>query len=224
MAAYPRFDHALIELHRLGLLPVIFPLLRETHLRDLKHKIIAYPHFPQETPTIWKLMELFPSASLETQKEIGQYLRISSRDISLIEFIYRMRQMIDKESKDHRVAIDLKAWAEFYAHPLSWTALEVIAARSIDGDREALLNLHGKRRKVLEPHIERIKLKKTVVNPDQLKALGVPQGKLLGDLLREAEKIAIAENLLEEEAIIKLLKKSPLWDKFEKDTCAKKNS
>ena len=83
MAAYPKFDHAIIELHRLGLLPVIFPQLQETHLRDIKHRIASFVHFSKETPQILFLMELFPDSSLEDQLEICQYLRTSNHDAEL---------------------------------------------------------------------------------------------------------------------------------------------
>ena len=63
MSAYPRFDHALVELHRLGLLQVIFPTLAEIHLHDIKVRVEPLPHYPKQFPTILALMALFPESS-----------------------------------------------------------------------------------------------------------------------------------------------------------------
>lgn len=212
MSSYPRFDHALIELHRFGLLSVIFPQLQHVHLNEIKHRVSAISQFSIGTPTILYLMELFPDLSLEDQLEISRYLRISNLEARLVEFIYRMREMVQKErvGKNH---VDLYQWAIMYGHPLSQNCLEVIAAHFESEEQQQILETHAKRRAHLQPHTERINQKKWILSADTLKSLGVPQGKQLGDLMKEAEKIAVMHNLRDETAILEVLKLTPLWKK-----------
>ncbi len=47
MCADPNFDHALIEMHRLLLLPVIFPSLESVHLNTLKSKLPLFIYFQE---------------------------------------------------------------------------------------------------------------------------------------------------------------------------------
>ena len=212
MASFQKFDQALIELHRFGLLQVIFPQLQSVHLRDIKQETAHFVHFSKNTPTILFLMELFPHAPLDEQLEIGRALRISNQDIKLIECIYKMRKMIENERKGEEA--DLFDWAHLYTHPQSPICLEVIASRLDEGARKALLEIHAKRRESLRPHMDRIQNKKTIVAADTLKSIGFSQGKELGDLLKEAEKIAIRKNLQEEEEVLRVLKSGSLWEKL----------
>ena len=50
MAAYPRFDQAIVEMHRLTILDVIFPEIAGMHIKDLRHCVKNYSHFPAGCP------------------------------------------------------------------------------------------------------------------------------------------------------------------------------
>jgi poly(A) polymerase len=215
MSSFPRFDHALIELHRFGLLQVIFPQLQHVHLRDIKHRAAAIAHFPAGVPTILSLMELFPDASLSDQLEVCRYLRASNHDGKLVESIYRMREMAQNEKKgvNH---VDLFGWVNLYTHPQSQICLEVIAARFNEEERPAFLEMHAKKKAQLWPHIHRIQQKIAALSAETLKSFGLVQGKELGDLMKEAERIAIREDLHDEASVLKVLKTGPLWQKFER--------
>lgn len=215
MAPFPRFDHALIELHRFGLLPVIFPALQNTHLREIKHRAGFIAHFPKGTPTIVYLMELFPDSTLSHQLEICRYLKASNQDAKLVEYIFRMREMAENERKGKN-HVDLYAWAVMYANPLHQVCLEVISARFDPAEREEFLRTHWQRKTQLLPHTRRIDQKKWALSAETLKSYGLVQGKQMGDMMKEAERIAVSYNLSDEEAILKLLKLTPTWEKFEK--------
>ncbi len=210
MAAYPHFDQALIEMHRLKLLPVIFPSLTSLHLNEIKHRVAVLPQFPSECNTILFLMELFPQANLEEQLNICRYLKISKRDMELVEFTHRFRQKINEELLRLN-GEDLMEWGYVYSNPHACTCLQVIATRFPHEIRTSILEQHKQRQEFLSPHIERIIQKKPVVTALILRQHGILPGKTMGMLLKEAEKIAINYNLHEAEKIIDKLKQSPLW-------------
>ena len=104
----------------------------------------------------------------------------------------------------------------FYSHPFSQICLESIASRYNEIERQAFLKTHSERKTHLMPHIERTHSGKSAVSASTLKSLGVMQGKEMGALLKEAERIAIFSNLHDEESILKILQSGPLWEQFEK--------
>lgn len=210
MAAYPQFDHALIEMHRLKLLPVIFPALEQVHLNEVKHRVATFSAFPMPCPTIFFIMELFPHASNEEQVAICQYLRTSTKDIDLVEYLYNYRKKVNEDMLRLN-SEDLFEWGHVYAHPKACTCLQVIAARLPPELRQTLLAKHKSRKEFLWAHIERITLKKPLVNAAILQQHGVPPGKNMGKLLKEAERMAINYNLHEPDKIIEKLKQLPIW-------------
>lgn len=208
MSAYTNFDMALVELHRLKLLAVIFPQLEPVHLRDLKHCVAVFHHFPQGCPTILYLMELFPRSSLDEQLDICTELRVSGKDARLVEYIFKLREKIKNGYSD------LVEWAHTYADPNYPLCIEVIAARASEDVRPALLNQHAQQYQHLSDHIQRIKSKKTLLTAEILLKHGILPGKGMGALIKEGEKIAITQNLKDPHAILALLKNTPLWSKL----------
>lgn len=207
MIAFPNFDEALIEMHRLGLLATIFPGLEHLHLHDLKNRVASFVHFPSPCPTILYLMELFPQADWEEQREICQLLRVSGEEIRLVEYVHRLRQACSHENLPQ----DLPKWAHLYAHPFSQTGLEVIAARLPPSQREAFLELQTARRHALSPHVARIAEKKPLLNANLLITKGIVPGKEMGMLLKEGERLAIEHNLDKAEDVLTHLHKAGLW-------------
>jgi poly(A) polymerase len=210
MAAFPRLDHALMELHALKLLSVIFPILGKLHLADLKHQVSSFSHFPKNCPTILYLMELFPHLSLEDQIDLCIYLKISRRDTDLAAFTFRLREKINQEML--RIGNeDLVEWAYLYAHPSYSLSFEVVTARQPHGQRQELLDYHHHRYGLLSKHIERIQTNKPLVSAAVLTKHGILPGKRMGKLIKEGEKISIVKNLDEVDPIINLLQKTSIW-------------
>jgi poly(A) polymerase len=208
--AFPKFDQAVMELYHLKLLGVIFPVLKNIPLQELKGRISPFNYFPKDSPTILYIMELFPYSSLEEQTEICNYLKLSKRDIQLVEYVYKMRTMINEENLVHKEP-DFVGWVHVYAHPFYQTSLEIIAAREEEQARKDLLEKHEKRYKLFAAHIERIKAKCPLVNSAILEKHGIKPGKTMGLLIKEAEKIAILKNLHESDLIMSYLKNTDLW-------------
>jgi poly(A) polymerase len=212
MSQYPRFDHALIELHRLGLLPVIFPSLQSVHLTEIKKRVETFAHFPPKTPPILHLMELFPETPLQNLIETCQYLRTSVKEAELVEFLWNTREMVEKEKKNDPslTAVD---WVHFYADPRSPVVLGVLAARYPRDESQSFLTQHEQRKEKFKEHIDRLVQRKPLVSAHFLKEQGIPQGKIIGVLMKEAEKLAILQNMKSADEIMVHLIQSPYWPK-----------
>lgn len=206
MATSPRLDHAFIELHRLGLLPVIFPQLQKVHLNEIKQRVSTFHAFPKDTPTVLYLWPLFPTTPLEELIEICRSLRTSTRDANYIKLAALCRDLVNRERE-----ISAKEWVYFYANIDSQLVLEVDAALRHDGN--ALLERHAHRRQLFRHHIERAASKKPLITAAWLQAAGIAAGKEMGVLLKEAERIAILHDIHDPEIALAKLRASALWPK-----------
>lgn len=207
MSSTSNFDHALIEMHRLKLLPVIFPPLEHVHLTTIKKQVSAFVHFPKKCPTILYLLVLFPDASLNDLIEICQMLRTSKKDIALVRLALQCKHLV--ENPIHTTyAVE---WAHFYAHADVQWAIETHAAPFSYEEREQILLDHRLRQKELHTHITRIMEHSPLVTANLLKSDGIPESRLMGTLLKEAEKISIECDLNDPKRVIDKLKKSAFW-------------
>lgn len=203
MADYPHLDHAMIELHRFRLLQTIFPSLADVHLNEIKKRVSHYAHFPEGTPPLLYILELFPSSTLEEQLDICKLLKLSNQQMRLTEYMAHLYMLKDSEN--------LVEWAHAYAHPHANVGLNVMAARLPDEERSGFLLEHQIRRESLNGHVQRIVKKQPLVSSYHLKDLGVAPGPGMGALLKEAERIAIDKDLDDPQAVLNLLQKQPLW-------------
>jgi poly(A) polymerase len=211
MSRNPRFDMALIEMHRLNLLPVIFPTLQHVHLHEIKSVVSGFKNFPDQTETILYVMQLFPQATLEEANELCRYLHTSNVDTKLAEFLVSMRQLIDSE---HALGlIDLHAWVHIYANLASQKCLAVIAANMPSEQNEAFLSTHQKRIHNLQKHIDRLREKKPLITSAILQNEGIQPGKIIGILMKEAERIAILNDLNDADEVLAILKTTHAWPK-----------
>jgi poly(A) polymerase len=209
MSKYPNFDTAIIEMHRLGLLSVIFPSLQGMHLNVIKNAVSGFKHFPKATETILYLLELFPQMTINEAKEFCLYLRNSKADYNLAAYILSMRKALDSEQALE--IVDLHTWAHLYGHQASGKCLEIIASKMPLQERDDFLNKHKERRNQLNKHIGRIIEKKPLVNAALLQANGVNPGRQMGILMKEAERLAIMNDLNEPEQVLESLKTTHAW-------------
>lgn len=207
MSSTPNFDHALIEMHRLQLLPIIFPALEHVHLNIIKKQVSAFARFPKKCPTILYLLPLFPDASLNELIEICQSLRTSKKDIALVRLALQCKHLVENAHNTNENV----AWAHFYANADAQWAIATHAAPFPHEEAEQLLLDHLLRQKELSTHIQRIKEQTPLVTANLLKAQGIPESRLLGTLLKEAEKIAIECDLNDPNLVIDKLKNSAFW-------------
>ncbi len=199
MSADPHFDQALLTLHQLALLGVIFPSLKNTSLEKISERVAPFPHFPIGSPTMAYLLELFPDLSLEAKLELCFYLKTSVQERKLVEFFESAHSLFVPS------LTELYEWVHFYAHPLSGLYLGVQAAKLKKDRRIAFIKEHTTRQEFLSSHIHRIHSKMPLITSAHLSQLGVRPGKKMGLLLKRAEQIAINENLHCSEEVLQQL-------------------
>lgn len=209
MVAYPGFDQVIVDMHRLEVLDEIFPELKHLHIKDMRHYVHAYAHFPAECPTIAYLMELFPTLSLEQKIDMTKRLKATNKDLKFVEYLHALHKMIQaEENGDSKEAYD---WAHLYAHPDCSLGLHIIAARYANEQRELLLQRHTQRLKELDFHVQNLKKGTPLISATLLQQQGVKPGKHMGALLKEAERLAINENWQDPAPVLAKLVEMPLW-------------
>jgi len=198
MSKYGNFDIALTMLQRLGLLDTIFPEYDSVVLDELQKRVAPIRNCPKNTPTILLLMHLFPNHTLEEQRKIGMYLKISKKEIKHIEDYTTTRKVLLSESPTpyHLVCA--------LAHPDSSLYLSVFAA-SLDIEKHAeFLQKFDELKKKYASSIDRIQKKIPLISADEFIALGVPKGPQLGKLIQHADELAVNESLSKEDVLKKL--------------------
>jgi poly(A) polymerase len=210
MANSPQIDTAFIDMHRLEILPEIFPSLKTVHLNDIKHRVLHFQHFPKKCPAQLYLTQLFPDATLEEMLERLNTLRTSRQDAKILETYFHAKKLVEKERKD-RLHYDPLEWVHFLAGKHAETSLEVSITDLPDDERKQLRQLHLSRQEKLKPHVIRASSKKLLVNGKQLMEIGIRPGEKMGDLIDEAERIAVDQDLDTTESVMKHLKETALW-------------
>ncbi len=208
MASYAHFDTALITLHLLNLLPVIFPSLMNVETEEIEKRVARIPEFPEDAPVIAKLLELFPEASLEDKLELCDALKLSNSDRDFITYYHESFITLIASKNRER---ELWNWAHLYAHPLFPMTLKVLAIHLPLDERQAFLQEHHMREKALEVAIGNIQNKTPILNSAHLREAGIENGIAMGKLLKEGERIAINESISDPKAIVAKLKKTALW-------------
>lgn len=210
MSKFAHFDAGLVTLHRLKLLPTIFPMLKDVSVEEIEKRIEPIEHYPPNPPTIAELLELFPDHSLDDLIDLCEMLKLSRDEKDFVEFLHHAQTMLSMPLKWQK-ELELIEWAVFYAHPHAEVSLQIISARLSPNDRAALLDSHHKRMRLLEQAIKRIRSKSPIVRSDDLKKEGIEPGVKMGQLLKEAERISVNESLENRDEILSKLKKSSIW-------------
>lgn len=211
MSQFAHFDKGLITLHRLNLLPTIFPQLKDVSIEEIETRLAPLSAFPKEAPAIAELLELFPNHSLEDLFLLCDYLKLSRAERDLIRFFHQAKQMLLMPD-EWQAQLEKIEWAQFYASPHSEMCLKIVAAHLPEQKRPAFLHLHKERRQSLNSAILHIQAQTPIVRADHLMKHGIAPGKKMGALLKEAERISVNDGIEDSNAIIQLLKNSPLWN------------
>lgn len=209
MAAYPRFDHALVEMHRLTLLDVIFPEVAGMHIKDMRRSVKYFPHFPPNTPHILYIMECLTTLPSLQRLAIAKRLKVSNKDFKLLEYMNKLDETVAKELQQGMA--DLQHWTSFFANPDWEICMHILAGRYADEKREEFFKTYADRYRKLEAHVERQRNGNPLISASVLQKHGIPPGKRMGGLLKEAEKIAINEDWNEPEPVLAKLSNHPLW-------------
>lgn len=207
MSKFAHFDEGLIALHRLGLLPVIFPRLKGQALEVVQQQLLPLKDYPTDTPAIAELLELFPNDSLEELVQLCEYLKLSNQEKELVTHFHHIRSMLSMP-EDWQRSLEPIEWAQFYARPHANLFLRLFEARLTPDKKIEFRTEHALRQEKLLPWITRIQQKNPVVRAEDLILAGILPGPVLGKCLKEAERISVNLNLEDKAAIISMLQKS----------------
>jgi poly(A) polymerase len=210
MSQFAHFDRGLITLHELRLLSTIFPRLQSVSLEEIRQRLIALSSFPKEAPTIAELLELFPDDSQEELIELCEYLKLSKQEKDIVAFLNHGKQLLGMPSA-WLANLEKIEWAHFYAHAHAQLVLDIFAAHLPTEDKERFIKDHVARKQVLQSAIERIASKRPLISAEILMREGIPPGKNLGTLLKQAERLSVNQGIEDPKAIIQMLKNSPMW-------------
>ena len=207
LGGYPAFGIAIVEMHRLGLLQEIFPELSDVSLEEMQERVAVYENFPENCPTALYLCELFPGGTVEHLCELLNKLRAPNRTIRWVEYTNTVREAVEREASGINTP-ELVEWARIYADPRSFIALEVVAARK---RTFSLLLAHQERAQQLAPHIQRMHQRRPLIGSQDLRKLGIEPGKKMGDILKEAERLAVNYNYHDPAELMAELQRRPCW-------------
>lgn len=192
--AFQKLPEMLLQLHAYGLLGSIFPTLVDVSFSEIEKRLEPTKSYPPDAPVIAFLLPLFPEFTLHDEIELCKKLKLPTADQQFVTFFSHVKKLVKKEA-------DKWTWAHAYANPLADLCLNLLFVSA----------KHQPRKNELKDAIQRIKDKNPVVKSSNLLQAGIVPGKEMGALLKEAEKIAINENITDPQEILKLLKRSPYW-------------
>ncbi|MGR3973621.1 MAG: CCA tRNA nucleotidyltransferase [Candidatus Rhabdochlamydia sp.] len=195
---------ALVMLHQVGLLPIIFPQLKRVTLEEIQRRVQYISSFPEQTPLIVKLLELFPTSLIQEVLDLCDYLKLSKEDKSWAAFVTLQAPFL-LFSKEWKLTQNQWSWASFYANPKSSLLLLVTAQKMPLEQGNVFLKEHHDYQITLAPWIKRMQEKNPIVKACDLHSLGIPNGKQMGLLLKEAEKISCHQLIEDKNSIIDLL-------------------
>jgi poly(A) polymerase len=199
--AFHKLGEMLIYLHRLGLLSAIFPVLETVSVEEVKKRLNPVLYYPKEAPVIATLLPLFPNDSLDHQLNLCKKLKLPNTDLQFVTFFSGLKKLIQENGNAKRYD-----WAYAYANSMADICLKILF-----GKQPEHMNEHVKRKKELKNAIHRIEQKNPLIKSGHLIQEGIAPGERMGILLKEAERIAINEQIDDPTEVLSRLKSSSLW-------------
>lgn len=208
MALYKGFKKALLMLFDFNLLQKVFPILKNLMKKEVEQRLRLINDFPHKTPVIISILELFKDFTIDQKIDLCRYLKLSNREMDFVIFYDQGLYLI--KNKDKITDYD---WVNFYASGLCNLTLQILAIHVKAKDRKDFLLEHEARQKKFQNFIDRAKNKDPIVKSSHLQLYNIKPGKLMGSLLKEAEKISVNGQITDVHKIIRTLKKTKIWPK-----------
>lgn len=201
--AFHKLAEMLIYLHKLGLLSSVFPVLETVSLEEVKKRLQPVSYYPKDAPVIASLLPLFPHYTLNDQLELCKKLKLPHADLQFVTYFSELHKLIHENENGSNYN-----WAYAYANPLCNICLKILF-----NQQPEQMNKHTKRKHELKNAVQRIEEKNPLVKSSDLIREGILPGKIMGVLLKEAEKFAINEQINDPKTVLSHLKSSPHWPK-----------
>ncbi|WP_213358282.1 CCA tRNA nucleotidyltransferase [Chlamydiifrater phoenicopteri] len=206
IATFPNLYQAVALLEELKILQTVFPELKTLPLTSVKKAMRCLERLETPLPPILYYLPLFAGLSTADKKAIFLRLKVSSKELDLIEAWDEAFLEFSKKN------INRVFWAHFFASSKAEFFLPLYGALlAQEESRKDFTAKTSRLKQELYPFTMRIKTKRPVVVAADLIARGVAPGRLLGDLLKEAETLSIEKNCQNKEEILHLLKAHGFW-------------
>jgi poly(A) polymerase len=202
MDLYDTLADSLRLLLKHKLLKVIFSEIE--HLEDhvILSAISLIDELPKKAPLVAKLSLLFHDYPLEVKVSSLSKLKLSRKEVQLIEYLDALEKaFLDSEISDSELV-------HLYSHEHFSISLNFLKHRR-SFRKEAFH--HEKHMESLKIYVEKIQNKNPLIKAEDLLLEGIPKGKIMGALLKEAETICINERILDKHLLMKKLKSSINW-------------
>lgn len=207
MKKFGSFKGFLILLHELTLLQVIFPETADLSYQELNHLLSPLDFFPKNAPLISKIMLLFPGYDLDKKLKFCDRFKLSNEEREFIAYFEKVTHLVNAEEKERYPLVMTYATGPFHL------CLEIATAHKDKDLRHEILHFHEKKMLKFAKAIDRIKNRTPLVSSQLLIDQGIKPGKMMGVLLKEAEKLSIDHHVEDAEKVLSLLKQSELWPK-----------
>lgn len=204
MKRFGNFRKFLLMLYKLHLLQTIFEELDSVAYEEIEERTRPIDHFPKEAPVIGKILKLFPESSLEKKLSICEFFKLSNQEKNFVKYYHQVELALSNTPEPYE-------WAYLYASDHFDICLHMALASELESTRQEVITIHTEKKKEMASAIHRIKAKTPLVTSSDLIKAGIPAGALLGKLLKEAERIAINENIESIDLVIEKLKQTPMW-------------
>lgn len=194
-------------LTKLKILPIIFPELKVSSGGFLCSTIafaqkIQEPHIPE----IAFLLPLFQEVKREEAISAFSRLRVSNKELEVLEDWYEALPQF-RSKRDDKVF-----WAHFFASQTAPLLLSLfLSLQRTPYEQEQFISRVHDLKTRLALFTERIQTGSPLVSASDLMAKGIAPGRLLGELLREAEALSIELECSDKEKILFLLKDKGFW-------------
>jgi poly(A) polymerase len=210
MDSFSGLKRSLLSLFDFGLLETIFPSLTKIDRNVIEKRLAHIEKINFKTPTIGKVLELFPNHTLSQIEHLCQYLKLSKQETSFALFLTKAKQIFFLKKEESWQPYD---WAIFCSNSYCEHSINIIYCHLNEPDKTRFIDKYKTIQKDLSASILRIKNKKTLVSSKHLLEEGIKPGKTMGLLIEEGERFAVNNNIPEIPLILSFLKKSSLWPK-----------
>ena len=100
MCQFAHFDQGILSLFDVGLLQTIFPSLKDASRSQLEQQTHQFPSFPENTPLILYLLQLFPGYTFAEKLDLIQDLKLSRSDRKWMEYYSWIEELDSKKTTE----------------------------------------------------------------------------------------------------------------------------
>jgi poly(A) polymerase len=194
-----RIAQELAKMAQTGDLLAALRLMRELGLLDLlfPHHQTLPAHLESDLPLILQLCSLYRSQPGEAWPALAERLKLSGEEKRMAQTLVQAHELLSQPD------LNRVTWAHYLARPWAEECLEALfcwGGPFPHGQKEVLELIEE-----LEEHTHRVVMRQPLVTAADLLALGIPAGPQMGHWMKEAERIAIEQDLDCKEEVLRQL-------------------